>query len=121
MQLVISRNYTFCLSEKGYETLLSWGVPLVDKFDRNTTDLQIKLNPNYETNPYRLKYLDNFSWPRDFIKRSNPLLIRLAEIEDSSVYEDSLAVIEVPDDIKLLFCSNDVGDEWVAEEHRIWS
>jgi len=32
-----------------------------------------------------------------------------------------LKVVEIPDDVKWHISNNDAGNEWVAEDHRIWN
>lgn len=58
----------------------------------------------------------------DLSTRNCPLLVALVE-EDAQAASGQYAelkVIEVPDDIAVHIASNDMGAEWVAEDHQTW-
>jgi hypothetical protein len=70
---------------------------------------------------YNKAYSEQTINDRD-IARDDPALVQLVE-EDAEKYAGrcaSLAVVEIPDDVKWSIEEYD-GNEWVAEVHRTWS
>lgn len=58
----------------------------------------------------------------DGIERNDPLLLQV--VRDLGPEADgphaSLKIVAIPDGIRWTVEENDAGEEWVAEEHRIW-
>jgi len=51
----------------------------------------------------------------DNLERDDPLLIKVVE----ELGEDHLKIVEIPFDVKW-HIANYNGEEWVAEDHRVW-
>lgn len=61
--------------------------------------------------------------PYDF-PRNDPSLIKVIEelgVESASGTSCTLKLVEIPDDIDFIICSDDDGREWIAEKHRTWN
>ena len=147
MKIVINKCFGgFGLSDKAYEKLIEWGVPvkkyIAEKrdtetgrykpeplndgeviFDRELTPVgECTINDTYHKykNKSRIqtRYWD--TWTRG--ARTHPLIIRLVEElgDEANGFAASLKVIEVPDGVEWEISEYD-GNEHVAEKHRTWT
>ncbi len=146
MKLVINKCYGgFGLSEKAYEKLIEWGVP-VRKYkdeergpdglykDEPANDGEVifdrELTPpggdSFNDIYHKFKGKSRFSvrywdtWTRD--KRSHPLILRVVEElgEEANGECAELAIVEIPDGIEFEIGEYD-GIEHIAEKHRTWA
>ena len=146
MKIVVNKCFGgFGLSDKAYEKLIEWGVPVrkyVAQMRNPETDLyedeplnngevifdreltppgEDKFNDIYHQfkgkSIMQKRYWD--SWTRD--ARTHPLVIRVVEElgEEASSCVANLEVVEIPDDVEWEISEYD-GLEHVAEKHRTW-
>jgi hypothetical protein len=145
MKLVINRCYGgFHLSEKAYEQLIAWGVPVrkhIEQqrdpktnlflpepandgeviFDRELTPPEEStfsaLYHKYKPNSVGGRYWD--TWTDG--NRSHPLVVRVVEElgAEASAKVADLKVVDIPDGTEYEINEYD-GMEHVAELHRIW-
>lgn len=147
MKVVINKCFGgFGLSEKAYEQLIAWGVPVrkyvEEQRDPNTglflhetnNDVEVifdrELTPAEENtfaalyHQYKGKssmsrrYWD--TWTRE--NRTHPLVVRVVEelgSKEASSDVAELAVVEIPDGIEWEISEYD-GLEHIAEKHRVW-
>lgn len=138
MKLVINTCYGgFGLSDKAYEKLISWGVP-VRKYleeERDPATLRYIHQPQNEGEVIFDRKLDEPSKLNDALRgldgrywetwtrnsRSHPLIVRVVEELGSAANGRfaSLSIVEIPDDIEYTIEEYD-GYEHVAEKHRTW-
>ena len=147
MKIVINKCFGgFGLSDKAYEKLIEWGVPvkkyIAEKrdtetgrykpeplndgeviFDRELTPVgECTINDTYHKykNKSRIqtRYWD--TWTRD--ARTHPLIIRVVEDlwDKANGFAANLKVTEVPDGVEWEISEYD-GNEHVAEKHRTWT
>ena len=147
MKIVINKCFGgFGLSDKAYEKLIEWGVPVKKYaeqekdpetgryrpqplndgeviFDRELTPVgECKLNDIYHE--YKGKSRTSTRYWDTWIDgaRTHPLIIRLVEElgDEANGFAASLKVIEVPDGVEWEISEYD-GNEHVAEKHRTWT
>jgi len=122
MKVVINNCYGgFGLSDKAYEKLIEWGIP-VKKYIREKRDddeeviFDRTLNENDD-----LLLLERYweTWLHE--NREHPLLVRAVEElgDEASGRYSKLVVIDIPDDIEYEISEYD-GIEHIAEKHRTW-
>ncbi len=51
------------------------------------------------------------------LERDDPYLIQVVELLGKKL---GMEIIEVPDDVEWHISSSDSGEEWIAENHRVW-
>lgn len=145
MKVVINRCFGgFGLSEKAYEKLIEWGVPVrkyIEQvrgedgrwlpetpndgeiiFDRELTPLgENDFNDIYHRYKGVSRAADRYwdTWTSD--SRTHPLIIRAVEElgPSASSWAASLEIVEVPDDAEWEIDEYN-GYEHVAEKHRTW-
>lgn len=141
MKVVINTCYGgFGLSNKAYEKLIEWGVP-VQKYTKEERDPKThliipqpangekvifdrELTPKGtdDLNDLYYKYTHDRYWEIWLSsERSHPLLIRVVEelgAEANGSYAE-LKVVEIPDNVEYEIAEYD-GQEHIAERHRTW-
>jgi len=55
------------------------------------------------------------------IPRNTPALIKVAEAHIRDNPKSQWKILDIPGDVDFIICSNEIGEEWVAEKHRTWS
>lgn len=98
------------------------------EYHGKTDDEILAESPGYHFDYYidyvRMYWKGDWSFPYiDDRYRSDPELIAvIEELGDASAYRDgSIKIVEIPDDVDWFIDENDMGYEWVAEKHRIWT
>jgi len=135
MKVVVNKCFGgFGLSEKAYEKLIEYGIPVIkyEEEQRDKNGLVIR-NPLYDekvifdnnlnesSKTYSLlgRYWD--TWANSYENRSNPILVKVVEElggEANSKYAD-LEIVEIPDNIEWVIDEYD-GIETIHEKHRSW-
>lgn len=91
--------------------------------------MKVAININYggfELSEKAIEYLGQ-EWCQnhrasDYDTRTNPKLIECIETlgQEANGAYSTLVVVEIPDDVKWHIEEYD-GQEWIAENHRVWS
>ena len=146
MKIVVNRCFGgFGLSDKAYEKLIEWGVP-VRKYTEEKRDPETGLykgeplndgevifdreltppgeddfNDIYHKFKGKTKSASRYweTWTRN--SRAHTLIVRVVEElgEEASSDLASLEVVEIPDDVEWEISEYD-GNEHIAEKHRTW-
>ena len=56
------------------------------------------------------------------IPRNDPMFVDIVEKLGEKANTDycELKVVDIPDGVDYIICSNEMGEEWIAEKHRTW-